>query len=105
LITNAIDAIEETGIISISQETSGSFCFFKVLDNGKGIDQSDIDLVFEPGFSTKYNAITGEMSTGIGLTHAKHIVERHFDGRLEVRSNKDEGTTFSIQIPFSKITV
>jgi two-component system sensor histidine kinase YcbA len=105
LIINAIDAIEETGIISISQETSGSYCFFKVLDNGEGIDESDIDLVFEPGFSTKYNAITGEMSTGIGLTHVKHIVERHFDGRLEVSSSEDGGTTFTIQIPFSKIAV
>ncbi|WP_330602847.1 ATP-binding protein [Anaerosolibacter carboniphilus] len=105
LIINAIDAIEETGIISITQEVSGKTCLFKVRDNGKGIDKSDLDLIFEPGFSTKFNPVTGEMSTGIGLTHVKHIIEKHFSGHLEVSSSKDGGTTFTIQIPLSNITV
>ncbi len=104
LITNAIDAIDESGMISITQEISGKSCLFKVKDNGKGIDDSDLDLIFEPGFSTKYNPVTGEMSTGIGLTHAKHIVEKHFSGQLEASSLKDGWTTFTIQIPLSNFT-
>lgn len=104
LITNAIDAIDEVGVIRITQEIHGENCLFKVQDNGKGIDKSDLDIVFEPGFSTKFNPITGEMSTGIGLTHVKYIVENHFGGQLQVNSSKNVGTTFTIQIPCSKIT-
>lgn len=103
LILNAIEAIEDMGSIVITQEIANEDCIFKITDTGKGIDASDVDLIFEPGFSTKFNPTTGEMSTGIGLTHVKHIVENHFQGSISVSSEKGVGTIFTIHIPLSKI--
>jgi len=103
LIINSIDAIENVGIINIIQETSEEYCTFKVIDNGRGIEREDLELVFEPGFSTKFNHITGEMSTGIGLTHVKHIVEDYFQGEIRVNSEENTKTVFEIIIPIKNI--
>ncbi|QEK12802.1 ATP-binding protein [Crassaminicella thermophila] len=99
LIMNSIEAMGEVGVITITEEIDGTDCIFQVIDNGSGIEEDDIDLVFEPGFSTKFNLVTGEMSTGIGLTHVKHIVENHFKGKICVKSEKNIKTVFRITIP------
>lgn len=103
LIINAIESIDEVGIITITEEIEKTTCIFRVIDNGSGIDREELEYIFEPGFSTKFNPMTGEMSTGIGLTHVKHIVENHFQGEISVSSKKDTKTVFTIKIPIKKI--
>ena len=103
LIINSIDAIEDMGSIRIVQEIRGGFCIFEIIDDGCGIETEEIDLVFEPGFSTKFNRVTGELSTGIGLTHVKHIVERYFKGSIGVNSDNNMKTVFEIVIPINNI--
>ncbi|MCT4619766.1 MAG: ATP-binding protein [Marinisporobacter sp.] len=103
LITNAIDAIGEVGKIVIEVEKEEEYCTFKVTDDGIGIEEEDIDLIFEPGFTTKIDNLTGRMSTGIGLSHVKYIVESHYEGEVFLQHVKDENTTFKIKIPALKI--
>ncbi|QXM05474.1 ATP-binding protein [Crassaminicella indica] len=99
LIINAIEAIEDIGVITVIEKIDGDNCVFQVIDNGSGIEIEDMDLIFEPGFSTKFNMKTGEMSTGIGLTHVKHIIENHFNGKIHVESEKNKKTIFTVIIP------
>lgn len=103
LISNSIDAIENSGYIRISQYIENDYILFKIMDTGIGIKKEDVEVIFEPGFSTKFDRKTGHMSTGLGLTHVKHIVDKYFRGRIEVNSQIRQGTSFIIYIPINNI--
>lgn len=103
LISNSIDAIENSGYIRISQYIENDYIIFKIMDTGIGIKKEDVEVIFEPGFSTKFDRKTGHMSTGLGLTHVKHIVDKYFRGRIEVNSQIRQGTSFIIYIPINNI--
>ncbi|TCO80078.1 ATP-binding protein [Marinisporobacter balticus] len=98
LIINAIDACKSKGLIKIIQEDDLNNIIFYVKDTGEGIPEDMLAYIFNPGFTTKYNATSGEPSTGIGLSHVKNIVDE-FHGNIEVTSRLNEGTTFKIIIP------
>lgn len=70
----------------------------EIEDNGGGIDDSIIDKIFEPYFTTK-NEKSG---TGLGLYMAKIIVEKHHAGVLSVK-NSGSGALFAIEIPLSEV--
>lgn len=61
-------------------------------DTGKGIDEKNIENVFNPFFTTK------EEGTGLGLAICYGIINRH-KGELEVRSTPGKGTCFTIKLP------
>lgn len=103
LITNAIDAIDLQGEIIVQEYKEKDEYVFKVIDDGKGIDEEDIDLIFEPGFTNKYDVVTGKMSTGIGLYHVRNIVTNQFDGIIDVYDWENMKTVFEIRIPIKKI--
>lgn len=109
LCINAKDAISNHGSIKISverkqleslvcssclQEISGDFVDIAVIDNGKGMDLTDITRIFEPFFTTKER---GE-GTGLGLAMTHGIIHR-YDGHILVESEKGAGTAFHILIP------
>jgi signal transduction histidine kinase len=95
LLTNAIDAVNETeGEIRIETRTLGeSEILIAVGDNGEGIPPDIHQRIFDVFFSTK-----GSQGTGLGLAVTKKIIEEH-QGRIEVHSDPDQGTQFSIALP------
>ena len=97
LITNAIDAIDKSGKIYIEDEFISESYILTVTDNGSGIDKDYIEYIFNPGFTTKYDLKTGKSSTGIGLSHVKHIVE-NLNGTIKVNSEEEKGTKFTVSI-------
>lgn len=68
------------------------YLLLSIEDTGKGIDEKDIDNVFNPFFTTK------EEGTGLGLAICYGIINRH-KGELEVRSTLGKGTCFTIKLP------
>lgn len=98
LVINAVEAIEDDGVIRMTERCENGSHLFSVSDNGPGIPEEDLEAVFVPGYSTKFNPETGNMSTGIGLTHARQIVEEVFHSRLEVHSSTDGRTEFRFTI-------
>ena len=98
LIINSIDDCESEGFIKISEKEDESNVYFEVTDTGKGIDEDILPYIFNPGFTTKYDDITGKASTGIGLSHVKNIIE-DLGGDIEVKSNGGMGSTFILKIP------
>jgi nitrogen fixation/metabolism regulation signal transduction histidine kinase len=91
LIKNALEANESKagGIIRIWSETKDNLHEIIVSDNGPGIDESNIDKIFIPFFTTRQNG------TGIGLSLSKQIIRAH-GGTLKVRSVPGKETVFCI---------
>lgn len=102
LIVNAIEAAAVSCHIEIQQALVGQTCQFTVQDRGCGIQPDDLDLIFQPGYSTKYCVQTGKMSTGLGLAHVKNLTER-LGGTLEVASQPGEYTRITVFIPIEKL--
>jgi len=100
LTANAIEAIEDQGVISIAIQQQLDNTVITVCDNGKGISQSDITIIFEPGYTTKYN-MDGVAATGIGLSHVAELVNK-LNGFISVESN-NQNTMFKITIPTQTI--
>lgn len=98
LIINAIDAIDDDGWVTLKVKDKDEDLEFHVIDSGSGIKKKHLDAIFTPGFSTKFDKKTGKMSTGIGLTHVKHIIERSLDGEIKVSSGTGHGTIFEIKL-------
>lgn len=108
LINNAIEAIggkPEDGVIIVSHHSDDKNHIFKVYDNGKGIKERDLEYIFEPGFSTKYDKKTGDINRGFGLTLVKDMVENYFKGKITVESNYNVCTIFEISISKNRLEV
>lgn len=89
LINNAIEAIGGVGTITIDASEDKNSVTVEIEDSGPGINQDNIDKIFEPLFTTK---TTG---TGLGLPSCKNIIERHH-GVISVKNNP---TRFIIKLP------
>ena len=93
---NAVEAIVNKGDIKIEIYEDITYIAFVIKDSGKGIPTEDISMVFEPGYTTKYNE-HGVAATGIGLSHTQEIVLQ-LEGKIQIESQKS-GTIFKILIP------
>ncbi|SHK20159.1 sensor histidine kinase [Paramaledivibacter caminithermalis] len=103
LAINSIEAIDKFGKIKIDCYNDNNIVKFIVWDNGEGIRKDKLLDIFDAGYSSKYDKITGKMSSGVGLTHVKHIVENYFNGSIEVESEINKYTKFIVKIPYSKL--
>ena len=92
LIINAVQSMEEGGILSINAFCKGSKVILEVSDTGKGIENKDTSKIFDPFYTTKP---PGE-GTGLGLWLTYEIV-RTYGGEISVTSRKNKGTTFSVK--------
>lgn len=104
LVINAIDAIpnEKKGIIKLElfKKNQEEQCYnFRITDNGSGIRKEDMEIIFAPGYSTKFDENTGDINRGIGLTLVKDLVQDEFKGSIVVESQEDVYTRFDIFIP------
>lgn len=102
LITNSIEAIETTGNISVLVKRSEENVSLQIKDNGPGIPLNKLSLVFEPGYTTKYDD-SGIASNGIGLSHIKEVIEC-LNGEIQLNSDQNRrNTIFVIQLPVKTI--
>lgn len=101
LVINARQAmIGRHGRLTIDAVSSDDeIVTINVRDTGCGIVQEHLPYIFEAFFSTKQHAENPEKKgLGLGLTICRDIIE-DLDGKIEVVSEKDEGSTFTIHLP------
>jgi two-component system sensor histidine kinase YcbA len=103
LIINSIEAIDKNGLITVEGTIENRNLVITVTDNGPGIEKEDLKLIFQPGFSTKYDLVSGKMSTGIGLSHVKNLVDEYYQGELYCDSIQNVFTSFTIKIPVTNL--
>ncbi len=93
LINNSLDAMPLGGKLSVSTAPGVESVEIILADSGEGIAKDELDLIFDPMFSTKQGR-----GTGLGLTIVKQIISEH-NGRVEVESEPGRQTTFRIILP------
>lgn len=94
LIGNALDALQEEGIIDITAECRGDTVEILVKDNGPGIPGDHIDYIFDPFFTTKGD----QDGTGLGLFIVRQIITSQ-GGSIVCSSAPGAGTVFTITLP------
>jgi len=111
LVSNAIEAIEDGGEVTIKtrnryldrplkgydEVTIGEYVVLSVSDNGTGISAQDLDRIFEPFYSKKF---LGRSGTGLGLAVVWNTVQDH-NGYIDVQST-DHGTIFELYFPITR---
>lgn len=96
IILNAVEAIEDKGVIEVkSYLKSETELTITITDNGKGMDREAIDRLFQPFYTTK------SKGNGLGLSISRRLIEQH-NGSIEVASEPDKGTTFTITLPLQE---
>lgn len=98
-VSNAIKYNVENGRIIITVGRHDDTLAIAVADTGYGIAEADIARLFDRFYRVPSKEGTAEGS-GLGLAIAKKIVDEH-NGRIEVESEIDVGTTFTIYLPLS----
>ncbi len=97
LISNAVKYTPHGAHVEVDLIRQNGSIVMKVSDSGPGIPEADVPLLFEP-FHRGANA-KSVPGTGLGLTVVKQSVELH-NGRIEVDTAPNQGTTFTIVLPF-----
>jgi signal transduction histidine kinase len=92
LVRNALEAMPNGGWLGVRLAREGDQVVLSVQDSGTGIAPEALARIFEPFFTTK------KEGTGLGLTHARLVVQEH-GGTLECASTRGQGTTFTVRLP------
>ena len=100
LISNAIKFTEEGGVY-MRVERDDDRLYVSVRDTGIGIDNTDLDLIFEQFRQVDGSLTRASGGTGLGLPITRHLVEMH-GGRISVDSVAGEGSTFDFWIPANR---
>jgi signal transduction histidine kinase len=100
LLSNAVDAIDDKGTITISTSLSDNLIKISIKDTGQGIPENIREKIFDPFFTTKG---VGK-GTGLGLSISQSIIEKH-KGTITYRSESGKGTEFIIVLPVKQVKV
>jgi signal transduction histidine kinase len=101
LFLNAIDAMPNGGNLTVEaqlKEVDGDAraVAIAVIDDGNGIDETDLGKIFQPFFSAKKGK-----GIGLGLSICNRIIENH-GGKISVESKPGKGTSFRIHLPLEQ---
>jgi signal transduction histidine kinase len=94
VLTNAVEAIDGAGSITITTKQEEPGVVIQVADTGSGIRPEHLERIFDPGFTTKGVGV----GTGLGLSITYRIIENHH-GSIQVESEPGRGTTFTLRLP------
>ena len=98
ILDNAIKFSRRSKTVWIEISQKQNIIFIKIIDQGIGIPKAQISQIFDKFIQAKNADARYKGGAGLGLFIAKKIVELH-NGKINVVSQKDKGTTFTIQLP------
>jgi len=98
LIGNAIKYTPAGGVIEVQANQDNDLLLFQVKDTGRGIPLDEQKRIFEP-FYRGQNVSEDTQGTGLGLAITKTVVDNH-RGRIWLDSSVNQGSTFTIMLPF-----
>jgi signal transduction histidine kinase len=99
LIENSLDAMGDSGTLTLSTKLQGKTILVEITDTGQGIPAECADRVFEPFFTTKPFG----KGLGLGLDTVQRVVQKHF-GAVAFDS-KPSQTTFHVRLPLDRAEV
>lgn len=98
LLSNAVKYNKKGASTEVISYVEGNLFCFEVTDFGEGIDNSNIDKIFDIFTQVSEDINKRQIGSGIGLALCKTIVESH-NGHIFVNSQKNKGATFGFKIP------
>ena len=96
LLTNALDAVDKNGRVTVAAIPEGDSVLLTVTDTGHGIPVDDLKRIFEPFYTTKGRG----KGTGLGLAICRQLVAA-LGGTISVESQLGRGSTFFVRLPRS----
>ncbi|MBL4706694.1 MAG: response regulator [Flavobacteriales bacterium] len=103
LINNAIKYSPESTRVLVTTHFEKGQGVITVSDQGPGIAEDEIPILFEAYKTTKNKPTAGEKSTGLGLSIVAKIIEAH-DGEIVVVSKPNEGSKFIVKLPATEFS-
>ena len=96
-ITHAFDGIE-VGHIVINVSEKNNFVILRYADDGNGLDEAAMSLLFEPFYTTK----RGEGGSGLGAHLVYNLVTTSLSGRIQAKSEIGKGLAYLIKFPMQQ---
>jgi len=100
LLTNAGQAIEGQGRVTLRTRLEGDHVRVSIRDTGSGIKPEHRSKIFSPGFTTKPIGL----GAGLGLSIARQIVVDRHGGSIDFETECGVGTTFHVRIPVARLS-
>jgi signal transduction histidine kinase len=100
LVANAVKFTprDRDAVVTLRGHIRSGQVVVEVADQGLGIEDDDLDRLFEPFAHARRSGTDGEPSSGLGLAIARSLVQAH-DGTVTVTSTPGSGTTFTVWLP------
>lgn len=101
IVGNAIKYNKENGTVTIENGINNNYIYIKISDTGIGLKPAEKEKLFQEFFRAKNEKTRGISGTGLGLSIVKRLVDS-YAGKIEVESEYNLGTAFTIFLPINK---
>lgn len=101
LVSNAIKYSHKNSAVFIKSEIVNNELNISIIDKGIGMSNELLNSLFETNLNSTSRGTNEEEGTGFGLTICRQLIKKH-DGFLIITSEKDRGTTMTINLPYKK---
>ena len=104
LLSNAFKFTPDGGSIKVRLIQEGEQIKIQIRDNGEGIDQENLDRIFQRFYQVDNSTTRAHEGSGIGLALSKEFAEIQ-KGKITVESELGKGSTFNLHLPYEKTSI
>lgn len=101
LVSNAVKYNKEGGEVHVTTTVKNGSAVIRVEDTGIGMNEEETGLLFNEFVRIKNEKTKSITGSGLGLSIVKKLVEETYGGQIEVKSQPDKGSVFTVSLPLT----